>query len=156
MCSGLTQYMIDAISRHQGSGIKFVCMKCRITYTVAKGKSPCSSTEPHMAELVGQLFQQVKGISNVAQELISQVKTLSAQPQPTSIQPAQHPGAGLDTDPNLCLHCCKLCLRPSNFLGRVRNTVREELRELEEQCKHRSSLVIRGLESSSAQSAVRR
>ena len=156
MCSGLTQDMIDAIGRYQGSGIKFVCMKCRITHTAARGKSPSSSTEPHLAELVGQLFQQVKGISNVVQDLISQVKTLSAQRQPVSVQPAQQPGATTPAPTPTYASIVTSASGPPTSSVEYRTMVREELRELEEQRKRRSSLVIRGLEASSAQGAVRR
>lgn len=150
MCSGLTQDMIGTISRYQGSGIKFVCMKCRVTYTAARGNSPSSSTEPHMAELVGQLFQQVKGISNIVQELVTQVKALSIQNKPNQLTSAPPPNptyaSALSATTGL------LNAAPST---EYRTLVREELRELEEQRKRRDSLVIRGLEANSAQAAVK-
>ena len=61
MCSGLTSGMIEAIGRYSGAGIKFVCMKCHLDYTVKRGCSPSSSTESHVVELIKYLSQQVKG-----------------------------------------------------------------------------------------------
>ena len=151
MCSGLTQDMIGAISRYQGSGIKFVCMKCRVTYTAARGKSPSSSTEPHMAELVGQLFRQVKGISNIVQELVTQVKALSIQSKPNQLISAPPPNPSYAS-------ALSSTTGPVNASPPLeyRTLVREELRELEEQRKRRDSLVIRGLEANSAQAAVKK
>ena len=156
MCSGLTQDMLDAISRYQGSGIKFVCMKCRVSYMSARGNSPTSSTEPHMAELVQQLFQQIKGISNVVQELVAQVKVLSSHPKPQPPESTSPSGFQASQAPSYAaaLNSVAGLPNPNPPADEYRTLVREELRELEEQRKRRNSLVVRGLKANSAQEAV--
>ena len=153
MCSGLTQDMIDAIGRYHGQGIKFVCTKCRLDFNVAKGNSPSGKTQPHMVELVAQLFQQMKGICSAVQNLIENVKTPASDV-------AGHPGAESTANPTSKPHSSisyaeavasdPPCRPPPET---YRKLVREELRELEEQKKRRSSLVIRGLGAASPREA---
>ena len=103
-----------------------------------------------MAELVGQLFQQVKGISNIVQELVTQVKALSIQNKPNQPISAPHP------NPSYASALASTPGQPNASPSlEYRTLVREELRELEEQRKRRDSLVIRGLGANSAQEAVR-
>ena len=67
MCSGLSADMLQAINKYDGAGIKFVCTKCRLEFSVMRGGSPTSSTEMHLVELVKHLSQQLMGICSVVQ-----------------------------------------------------------------------------------------
>ena len=154
MCSGLPMDMLRAIDRYNGAGIKFVCMKCRIDFTQRKGNSPTSTTESHMGELVGQLFQQVKGLCSKLQQLMDRVDLLAAQPRPAPVNPTpQGPAPPVTLSYAAAAgHAPAGPPRPPPDEYRV--IVREEMRELEEQRKRRSSLVIRGLEARSANEAI--
>ena len=43
MCSGLPQNVIDTIIQYDGSGIQFVCLKCRVSLTAAGGGTRASN-----------------------------------------------------------------------------------------------------------------
>ena len=157
MCTGLPQDVLKAIERFQGSGIQFICMKCRLEFSSARGNSPSSTTETHLVELINQLFQQFKGLASTVLDLTTQVKTLSSQPRPSQDQsgnppepeppilPAQATQPGRATE-------SAVPSRPPTM--EYRKMIREEVRELEEQRKRRFSLVIRGLGASTARDAV--
>lgn len=162
MCTGLPLDVIKAIERFQGSGIQFICMKCRIDYTAARGNSPSSTTESHMVDLISQLFQQIKGLAANLLEVSNQVKTLTANSQATQPQtdppPTQLPqtdSVPTPTPANIRSgEAASVPPRPPPL--EYRRMVREELRELEEQRKRRSSLVIRGLGAADPRDAVHR
>ena len=82
MCSGLPQHMIDSINRYNGAGIQFNCLKCRVSFVTARGDSPSSHTEPHMAETIGQLVQQMKGMCCNFKDLSTKVDAIASRPQP--------------------------------------------------------------------------
>ena len=160
MCSGLTQDMLDAISRYNGQGIKFVCMKCRIKSSTSRGASPSGKTESHMVEMVSQLYQQLRGICSVVQTLAEQVKSLTAEvkERASSSVLSTHPQApetsrAMSYASAAASAPAAQCRPPP---GDYRKVVRDELRELEEQKKRRNSLIIRGLGASTASEAVRR
>ena len=75
MCSGLPQDMIDAISRYHGEGTKFVCTNCRLNSKAVRGSSRSGKPHPHIAELVTQLFQQMKGICSAVYNLTEKINT---------------------------------------------------------------------------------
>ena len=160
MCTGLTQDMLDAIHRFNGRGIKFECIKCQITASTAGRTSELGQTESRLLDMVAQLYQQLRGICGVVQGLADQVKTLTAELKdrtPSSGQathPQNVPGeqpprtyASMAASPQ-----CQSTAPSEDY----RKMVREELRELEEQRKRRSSLVIRGLGAASAVEAVKK
>ena len=162
MCSGLTQDMIDAIARYSGNGIKFVCTKCRVHNSSEKGK-PQGSPDNQMGVLVSQLFQQIKGICSVVQDLIGKVEALSSTVRPpsgnTSGPTGQNEGSSYAAVAGA--HSSKSTSQTLPALASVspdsyRRLVREEVRELDERKKRRCSLVIRGLETTSAEEAARR
>ena len=62
MCSGLPQNVIETIIQYDGSGIQFVCLKCRVSLTTAGGSTRTSNYQPQLAEIITQLAQQIKGI----------------------------------------------------------------------------------------------
>ena len=158
MCSGLTCDMFEAIGRYNGAGIKFVCMKCRLDYTTKRGCSPSSNTETHMVEPIKHLSQQIKGICNQVQELKNEIKMMSTQhkqvpPDMASVTPpAPTPSPAIPT----MTYASAAATNPGRSPQEYRKVVREELRELQEQQKRRTSLVIRGLCAGSADEAVRR
>ena len=131
--------------------------------SLERGKSAPSNTETHIVEMVGQLFQQLKGICSVVQTLAEQVKTIttqigekvhssesSNQPQPLpSSQTTQSPSTYATVTASQTAH-------PRAPSEDYRKIVREELRELEEQRKRKNSLVIRGLGATSASEAVKK
>ena len=92
MCSGLPQRMIDAIIEYEGTGISFVCTKCRIK----RESSSSNNAQPLMVELVTQIFQQMKGLCNTVQSLMDQVKVLSSKPP----APAPMPTPAAPTPPS--------------------------------------------------------
>ena len=143
MCSGLPQNLITAIDQYNGGGIQFICTKCRVDHTSGRGKSPSSATEPHVAETLSQLSQHIKGICSVIQELMSQVKQLSAQPKPVghadhNPQSVLSHAAGPPGNPQ--------AQPPHDY----RAAIREEMRELREREKRSQSIIIKGLKANSA------
>ena len=157
MCSGLSGDMLEAINRYDGAGIKFVCTKCRRDFSVKRGGSPSSSTEMHLVELVKHLSQQVMGICSVVQQLQSEFNLIRSQPGPAKtcqsiLQPPEHAHATnpLPSQSGTPVATPASGPPPSEY----RKVVREELRELQEQQKRRSSLVIRGLGAGSASAAI--
>ena len=159
MCSGLTSDMIEAIGRYSGAGIKFLCMQCRLDFTSRRGCSPSSSTESHMVELVKHLSQQVKGICSQVQELKNEIKNLSTRPKPAHPDQAPAPPAPAPTPiPPVppTTYAAAAAADPGRSPQEYRRVVREELRELQEQQKRRTSLVVRGLGARSAEEAVQR
>ena len=159
MCTGLTQDMLDAISRYNGRGIKFVCMKCRLDSCRDKNNSHSGKSDSHVVEMVGQLYQQLRGMCSVVQALADQVKTLTAEikDRAPSSEPATLPQnhhnrsqpAGTYASVTAS-HLPQGGSSPDDY----RKVVRQELRELEEQRKRKTSLIIRGLGASSASEAV--
>ena len=166
MCTGLTQNILDAIGGYNGQAIKFVCTKCRLKSNTVESNSSGSDDESSMAKLVGQLFQQLKGLCSVVQGLAEQVKSLSTQvsekTQPHSSESATNPhstpGIQAPAHPSLSYASvtASQLTQPQSVSEDYRKVVREELRELEEQRKRRTSLVIRGLGAPSAKDAVTR
>lgn len=140
MCSGLPQYMIDSISKYGGAGIQFICIACRLTHTSGRANSPSSSKETHMTELVGQLFQQVKGMCTVIKNLTDKVEALSNTPKPPdpgAPSPPQRPSEpGSQHGSNT---------QPAGY----RDVIREELRELREREKRQKSVILKGLKAQS-------
>lgn len=133
MCSGLSKELIEAIHKYDGANLKYVCTKCRVTHSSARGNSPSSSTEAHMAELVCQLFQQMKGICFVIKELSDQVKSLASQPTKT---PAPIPA---QTDQVLSAD-----QHPS-----LQSAIRSEVKEMQEREKRRQFIIVRGCNATS-------
>ena len=159
MCSGLSMDMIQAIDRYSGAGIKFVCTKCRLDFSVKRGGSPTSSTEMHLVELVKHLSQQLMGICSVVQQLKHEICLIRSQHESaqTSSATAQPPNPvtvpANNTQPSTS-GASPASELPLSSSSEYRKVVREELRELQEQQKRRSSLVIRGLGAHSASAAV--
>ena len=165
MCSGLTQDMIDAIGRYHGQGIKFVCTKCRLNLNVSRDSSPSGKTQPHMVELVAQLFQQMKGICSAVQSLMERVYAPNTATSPGASTTHMNIPSGAESESD---GKASMRLNPTKSYAEAASTepptrpppetyrkmVREELRELEEQRKRRSSLVIRGLGAGYAGEAI--
>lgn len=157
MCSGLTADMLEAIGKYNGTGIKFICTRCRLDFSVKRGGSPTSSTEMHLVELVKHLSQQVMGICSVVQQLKSELTSIRSQPEPVlTNQTILHPPGPVPISNHNLSHSGNAATMPGSSppSSEYRKVVREELRELQEQQKRRSSLVIRGLGASSASSAI--
>lgn len=158
MCSGLTQDMLDAITRYSGGGIKFVCTKCRVEKSSDNAKSP-GSPDSHLRELVAQLFQQIKGICALVQDLTREVRSLSAEPKPQHLNPDNRVPSQ-DLEQSYAAAARGAPNQPGSVAATpvpadtYRQLVREELRELDERKKRRCSLVIRGLGATSAEQAV--
>ena len=106
-----------------------------------------------MVELVAQLFQQMKGICSAVQALIEKTNSpthgMTSHPKTEStISPVSKP------EPTSSYAKAAAVDPPRAPPENYRKMVREELRELEEQRKRRSSLVVRGLGSSTPGEAV--
>ena len=126
MCSGLPQKVIDAIMEYDGSGINFVCTKCRIRRETSSTGNP----QPLMIELMDQLFQQLKGLCSTVQGLVNQVETLSAKPPVMPTPPAPLPNPS--PPPNLSQDDYKAAIH-------------KEVKEINEINKRRNSIIIKGL-----------
>ena len=158
MCSGLPQNVIETIIQYDGSGIQFVCLKCRVSLTTAGGSTRTSNYQPQLAEIITQLAQQIKGICCELRDLKAHVQGLtqaqqSAQtnaPSPsaptTSAGSAQPHDQVHQRDPSV-----PAASTPSQPAGKeYRAIVRDELREIREQEKRRQSIIVKGLKASSA------
>ena len=156
MCSGLSLSMIQAIERYDGAGIKFVCTKCRLDFSVKRGGSPTSSTEMHLVELVKHLSQQLMGICSVVQQLKNEINLMRGQPESAQTNlTIPHPPDHAHVPSSQTASASGTLPVPGPPSSEYRKVVREELRELQEQQKRRSSLIIRGLGADSAGAAVR-
>ena len=161
MCTGLTQDILDAIGRYNGQGIKFVCTKCRLKSSRPKGNSTVGNSETHIVDMVSQLFQQLRGICNVVQSLAEEVKLITSQTRERSSgsESSGHPrpAPNAQSAQSSMTYASVTASPPVHSMSSsedYRKVVREELRELEEQRKRKNSLVIRGLQASSAREAV--
>ena len=134
MCSGLPQKVIDAIAEYDGRGINFVCTKCRLR----RESSSSNNAQPLMAELLTQIFQQMKGLCNTVQSLMDQAKDLSSKPPPPPPPPPQAPSPAPDPSPT-----------PKPTHEEYMVSIRKEVQELNEREKRRSSIIIKGLSASS-------
>ena len=146
MCSGLPQDLIDAIMKYDGAGIQFVCMKCQVQHVSARGDSPTSHTEPHLAETISHLYNQVKGICSALRELSNQVKALSSQQAKVSDHGAAVHARSQDTGPHIQTQTNPQ--QPSNNLN-YRSMIREELKEQREREKRQSFIIVKGLAATS-------
>lgn len=139
MCSGLPQDVLTAILNYDGSGIKFICTKCRLEKPQSKMGAP-SGADKEMRETLKQLFQQFRGMCTVITELSSQMKVLAQgsckASQPDT--PATQPQASA----------------PSPHPAPDRTLIREELRELREREKRRQSIIIKGLTAAGPREAA--
>ena len=131
MCSGLPQKVIDAITQYDGSGISFVCTKCRIR----KESSSSGNLQPLMTQLMDQIFQQLRGLCSTVQGLVDQARALSAKPSPPQPDPtAPKP------DPV-----------PVPTQSDYKSAIRHEIKEMNEINKRRHSVIIKGLAADSPQ-----
>ena len=139
MCSGLPQDVLTAILNYDGSGIKFICTKCRLEKPQSK-MGASSGADKEIRETLKQLFQQFCGMCTVITELSSQVKVLAqgsskiSQPDTPAIQhqvPVPSPPPAPD-----------------------RTLIREELREMREREKRRQSIIIKGLTAAGPREAA--
>lgn len=134
MCSGLPQQLLDAINQYDGSGINFICIKCRIQ----RQNSPTKASQPQMMELISQLFQQVQGICNTLQGLTEKVGLLASQPKQQ---------AGPASEPSATSHPpSQPAVKPQE---QYREIVRDEVREIQEREKRRQSIIVKGLKANS-------
>ena len=158
MCSGLPQNVIDTIIHYDGSGIQFVCLKCRVSLTSAGGSTRATNYQPQLAEIITQLAQQIKGICCELRDLKAHMQGLtqaqqSAQtnaPSPSahtsSAGPTQSHDPAHQRDPSV-----PAVPNPPQPAGKeYRAIIRDELREIREQEKRRQSIIVKGLKASSA------
>lgn len=130
MCSGLPQQMLDAINAYDGSGISFICIKCRIS----RQNSPTKASQSQMMELIGQMFQQMQGICGTLQGLTEKVTLLACQPKPQA-EPASailHPPTPQT---------------PTQPAQEYRAIIRDEVKEMREREKRRQSIIVKGLKA---------
>lgn len=153
MCAGLPTKVIVAILEHDGQGIGYFCLKCRITRAAEMEKSPSQRKVDLSSGTLAQIFQQMQGLCSAVAELIAQVKVLSSSPHPSPRDPvAQQPhdthgtyAAALTHQPTTTTTNPELTPQTAEY----RQIVRQELRELHEREKRKESVVIHGLRSTS-------
>lgn len=157
MCSGLPQEVIDVIVGYSGEGIQFICMACRVVQASAVNMSPSAKSDSFKAETISQLFQQMRGLSAALTDLTAQVNALpvhnSSTPRPelqTECSAEQVRGMPASRQTNVGR------TQPTHTVPSegYRKIVREELKELQEREKRKDSVIIRGLEASSASDLV--
>ena len=135
--------MINAISQYGGTGVKFVCMKCRLDRPLDGASSQTSDTE--MRETMRQLFHQVCGMSAAIAGLTTQLTALvekSSEPLITQPTPEQTQNPPNQSSPKEA---------PPTI---DRDAIREEVREQREREKRRNSIIIKGLHATSANDVV--
>lgn len=153
MCAGLPGKVIEAILEHDGQGIGYFCLKCRITRAAEMEKSPSQRKVDISSGTLTQIFQQMQGLCSAVAELTAQVKALSSSPQPSS-QGSVAQRQSRDTSGT---YAAALTHQPSTTTNpdqtpqtaEYRQIVRQELRELHEREKRKESVVIHGLKSTS-------
>ena len=139
MCAGLPDGLIRSLLDYGGSGVRFVCSKCRVASQPQDKATAAEAKSESNDELVKQLFWSVKGICVALRELTCRLdatleQITSKQDNSASSRPPP-PTAPYDQEQH-------------------RRQIREEVREVQEQAKRRQSVVIRGLGVSSPNSAV--
>ena len=115
-CTGLQPATLQCIRDEGGDAVRFVCGSCRCS-------PQASADSTGSPDALSQLYSMVKALTMSVAELTKQVSSLTTQMQ---AGPQQH-GQGS---------------APQSIL---RDEVREEVRELEEQRKRKDSLFIRGI-----------
>ena len=161
MCAGLPSKVIEAILEHDGQGISYFCLKCRIARASELEKSPSQRKDDLSSGTLAQIFQQMQGLCSAVAELTAQVKALSSSPRPGP--PAQdsvthqHHSDTCGTASNIT-YAAALTRQPHTTTPHLdqtpqtteyRQIVKQELRELHEREKRKESVVIHGLTSTS-------
>ena len=126
LCLGLSDRVIDAIREAGGDGIEFVCTQCRARST-GSGSSSSDSAISQLSVMVKSLCAVVAKLT----ERVDQLFTQSTLPPPPPSAPVSVP-SGDD----------------------LRNTIREEIVEMEERRKRRDSLIFRGVVAATNDTAL--
>ena len=142
MCTGLPHALITSLLEYGGSGVRFVCSKCRVSCKPQAAVSPSGgSHSPPGAndELIKQLFWSVKGICVAIRDLTSRLDATLGRLSSGQSKPAAAAAPVTVDPPDLEHH---------------RRQIREEVREIREQEKRKQSVIIRGLGASSSREAA--
>lgn len=140
MCAGLPDSLIKSLLDYGGSGVRFVCSKCRVaSQPQDKASAATEASSETSDELVKQLFWSVKGICVALRELTTRLdatlEQITSRQESSACSRPSPPAAPFDQDQH-------------------RRQIREEVREVQEQAKRRQSVIIRGLGASSPSSAA--
>ena len=164
MCAGLPTRVIEAILEHDGQGISYFCLKCRVTQAAELEKSSSQPKEDLSSGTLTQIFQQIQGLCSAVAALTAQVEALTSCPRPSAsdaLAPQQLSeghntnsrntnssgtyAAALTRQPNPNTSNPDQTLQTAEY----RQIVRQELRELHEREKRKDSVVVHGLKSTS-------
>ena len=119
MCLGLPNNVVNNLREYGGEGISFVCTECRCSTDGGTGVN---------GSAFKQLFETVRGLCETVSKLSAEMRTLMhsiEQLKAGSMTPAV---AAVSNDEHF------------------KTAVREEVREMEERQKRKTSIIIRGLD----------
>lgn len=146
MCAGLPMKVIEVILEHNGQGISYFCLKCRVARATELERSPSNQRENLPAGTLAQIFQQIQGLCAAVVELTAQVKGISSPP-PAQTSAAQQPTPGTNPGSHSGTQAQSQNTNTPQTpqTTEYRQIVRQELREMHEREKRKDSVVIRGL-----------
>ena len=128
MCVGLPIEIVNNIIQYRISGLSYNCTLCRMK------PSSDGSSDSQLISAFGQLFESVKGITSVVQNLSVQVSSLvsdfNSKPANTNSLPNSSSSGSASLD--------------------NRSVIRQEVREQQERSKRKFSIIVRGIEASNA------
>lgn len=172
ICMGLSQNSIHVIVESEDSkALLYLCTSCRLkpgtgTWTRSKQRNSNKKDE-EKDQLVSQLFQTVKGLCSEVAKLTQKINLVFPQGQQTSQTSGGPSGPSeggrsyseVASGPPVPTQVQSGTTQPSQMQAsqsdsQYRTLVRQEVREIQEREKRRSSLVIRGLSSTTAAQVV--
>ena len=127
LCLGLSDIVIQTIVDNGGKGVAYVCTDCR-------AKSLTGGTGGGVGGGAGPAFKQ---LHQTVKMLCKAVEAMSLQMTKFVRPPVSDVSANLGTDAAVAV----------GNVDAVRASIREEVREVEEQSKRKDSVIIRGLKA---------
>ena len=169
MCMGLSKNSIHVIVESEDSdALLYLCTACRLnpgTGTWTKSKERRPKTEDGQIQVIMQLFQTVKGLCSEVANLSEKINAVVDQKQGMDANSAQPPHDRMYSE--VTRRTPAQTQIPAPSMGpqltqppatlnenQYRSVASQEVREIQEREKRRSSLVIKGLASTSPAGVV--
>lgn len=132
LCTGLPEQVVKTISDFGGSGVAFVCTDCRSGDTDSRGNI-CSTAFQQLNQTVKMLSKLVASLSEKVEGMTIAAANFGSQPNQNNSDSQTLPVAQSDS---------------------LRVIIREEVREMAEREKRKSSLILKGIKVSSNDAAI--
>lgn len=128
MCMGLSDKVIETIIKHEGKGINFVCLSCRIN-------TPATTSSRRTSDVGSDLTAAIKQLHEMVTSLCTAVRTLLTS-------------TSLPQDQSQPLPVCSTVTKDELDMR-----IREQIREVRDREIRRDSVIVRGLPNADVASA---